>query len=89
MIRSEQPLSKRRVFAMQAACLFGIRLALSMPMAVQAEPIDVIDIAGRTVTVEKGVQRVILGEERMIYSVAVLDRKEPFQRIIGWKDVLI
>ncbi|MEM7042756.1 MAG: ABC transporter substrate-binding protein [Pseudomonadota bacterium] len=60
-----------------------------MAAAAVAEPIEVTDIAGRTVSVEKGVQRVILGEGRMMYSVAVLDREEPFKRIVGWKDDLI
>lgn len=53
------------------------------------ETISVTDIAGRTVEVKKDVKRVILGEGRMIYSVAVLDRENPFERIIGWKDDLI
>ena len=58
--------------------------------AVQAEEkITVTDIAGRTVEVEKGVDRIILGEGRMMYSVSVLDRKDPFKRVVGWKDDLI
>lgn len=57
--------------------------------AMEKETISVTDIAGRTVEVKKGVERVILGEGRMIYSVAVLDRENPFQRVIGWKDDLI
>lgn len=57
--------------------------------ATEKETISVTDIAGRTVEVKKGVQRVILGEGRMIYSVAILDRENPFQRVIGWKDDLI
>lgn len=57
--------------------------------AMDQEMISVTDIAGRTVEVKKDVKRVILGEGRMIYSVAVLDRENPFERIIGWKDDLI
>lgn len=57
--------------------------------AMDNETISVTDIAGRTVEVKKDVKRVILGEGRMIYSVAVLDRENPFDRIIGWKDDLI
>lgn len=56
--------------------------------SVYAEKITVVDIAGRTVEVEKDVQRVVLGEGRMIYSLAVLD-DNPFERIVGWKDDLI
>lgn len=57
--------------------------------AMEKEMISVTDIAGRTVEVKKGAERVILGEGRMIYSVAVLDRENPFERVIGWKDDLI
>lgn len=53
------------------------------------ETITVTDIAGRTVDVKKGVERVILGEGRMLYSVATLDRENPFRRVVGWKDDLI
>ncbi len=51
--------------------------------------ITVVDIAGRSVEVKHGVERVILGSGRMMYTVAVLDGDSPFQRIIGWRDDLI
>ncbi|PCJ94693.1 MAG: ABC transporter substrate-binding protein [Hyphomicrobiales bacterium] len=56
---------------------------------VSAETITVTDIAGRVVEVEKNPSRIVLGEGRMLYSLALLDRKNPFQRIVGWKDDLI
>ncbi len=56
---------------------------------VHAETITVTDIAGRTVDVKKGVERVILGEGRMMYSLAVLDQEDPFGKVVGWKDDLI
>lgn len=89
MIPVRSPFLRIQTVAWQAACLVGLGLTLGMTAAAIAEPIEVTDIAGRTVTVEKDVQRVILGEGRMMYSVAVLDREEPFQRVIGWKDDLI
>ena len=45
----------------------------------------VTDLAGRTVKVKKGVDRMILGEGRQLYGLAVLDRENPFQRVVGWK----
>lgn len=73
-----------------APLLISAIVALSpVGVATAAETIEVTDIAGRTVTVKKGVERVILGEGRMMYSVAVLDREDPFKRIVGWKDDLI
>ncbi|WP_107497460.1 ABC transporter substrate-binding protein [Thalassobius sp. I31.1] len=54
-----------------------------------AETITVTDVAGRTVEVEKDPQRIVLGEGRMIYSVALLDNENPFARVVGWKDDMI
>jgi iron complex transport system substrate-binding protein len=54
-----------------------------------AETITVTDIAGRTVDVEKNPSKVVIGEGRMIYSIALLDQENPFARIAGWKDDMI
>jgi iron complex transport system substrate-binding protein len=54
-----------------------------------AETITVTDIAGRTVEVEKNPTKVVLGEGRMIYTLAILDKDNPFQRVAGWKDDLV
>jgi len=54
-----------------------------------AETITVTDIAGRTVEVEKNPSKVVIGEGRMIYSIALLDQDDPFQRIVGWKDDMV
>jgi len=51
--------------------------------------ITVVDVAGRTVTVKHGVERVILGEGRMMYSIGILQKDDPFANIVGWKDDLI
>ncbi|MEP5760408.1 MAG: ABC transporter substrate-binding protein [Litoreibacter sp.] len=51
-----------------------------------AETITVTDIAGRTVEVEKNPSKVVIGEGRMIYSIALLDPENPFERIVGWKN---
>ena len=70
-----------------AAVVFAAAALFELPAL--AATIDVTDIAGRTVTVKKGVERVILGEGRMIYSLALLDREDPFRRVVGWRDDLI
>ena len=73
-----------------AAVALGAIVAFAPDGASAADDmITVTDIAGRTVTVKHGVERVILGEGRMMYSVAVLDKESPFQRIVGWKDDMI
>lgn len=53
-----------------------------------ADVVEVTDLAGRTVQVKKGVQRMILGEGRQLYGLAVLDKDNPFKRVIGWRDDL-
>lgn len=65
-----------------------LALALAASPAL-AEKISVTDLAGRTVEVEPNPSRVVLGEGRMLYSIAPLDRENPFQRVVGWKDDLI
>lgn len=72
-------------------CLATAAAALNFAAATYAtaETITVTDIAGRTVEVEKDPSKVVIGEGRMIYSIALLDRDNPFQRVVGWKDDLI
>ncbi|NIZ12617.1 ABC transporter substrate-binding protein [Phaeobacter sp. HF9A] len=53
---------------------------------VQADPLTLTDITGREVTVDAPVERVILGEGRQIFFAAVLDRDDPFHRVVGWRD---
>ena len=59
--------------------------ALAASLA-QADPLTLTDIAGREVTVDAPVGRVILGEGRQIFFAAVLDGEAPFSRIVGWRD---
>lgn len=54
----------------------------------EAMTIEVTDLAGRTVKVRKGVTRMILGEGRQIYGLSVLEKDDPFRRVVGWKDDL-
>lgn len=70
-----------------AAVATAITIA-SAPFAL-AETVTITDIAGRRVEVEKNPQKVVLGEGRMIYSIALLDSDNPFQRIAGWKDDMV
>ncbi|WP_236016083.1 ABC transporter substrate-binding protein [Brucella endophytica] len=56
--------------------------------AALAEKISIKDIAGRDVEVNVPVKNVILGEGRQVYFTAILDRDNPFQRVVGWRDDL-
>jgi len=59
---------------------------VSLTRLAWADPITLVDIAGRNVEVEAPVSSVILGEGRQIYFLSILDRDNPFKRVIGWRD---
>ena len=62
---------------------------LAGPAKAQSQGIiEVTDVAGRTVRVKAPVERVILGEGRQMYVVGLLDREDPFRRVVGWRDDL-
>jgi iron complex transport system substrate-binding protein len=74
-----------------AALLIIVIFALAPAPARAAglgETIEVTDLAGRTVTLKRDVRRMILGEGRQVYALAVLDKEDPFRRVVGWKDDL-
>jgi iron complex transport system substrate-binding protein len=55
-------------------------------MTAQADEITVTDIAGRQVTVDTPVERIILGEGRQIYLLSVLQPEDPFAHVVGWRE---
>ncbi|WP_420963905.1 ABC transporter substrate-binding protein [Brucella sp. IR073] len=59
-----------------------------VPREALAEKVIITDIAGREVEVNVPVSRVILGEGRQVYFTAILDRDNPFKRVVGWRDDL-
>ena len=71
----------RMAFGASALTLIATGMAL-------ADPVTLTDIAGREVTLDGPVERVILGEGRQIFFAAVLDGEDPFRRIVGWRDDL-
>ena len=75
-------------FACAVAAAAVVTNVASAPRA-QAEALTLTDIAGRQVTLEERPERIILGEGRMMYSVALLVEGNPFEKIVGWKDDLI
>jgi iron complex transport system substrate-binding protein len=69
-------LIRRIIFAL-LACL---------PLIGAAHAREVVDIAGRHVDVPDKVNRIVLGEGRLVYALALLDRADPFQRVVGWQN---
>ncbi len=63
----------------------GLLLGATLTMSAGAWAEQVTDIAGRTVEVPKKVDRILLGEGRLFYAVALLEGDKPFARIAGWQ----
>lgn len=74
-------LTRRGVVAAGAALMAGRG-------ARAAGEVEIRDIAGRTVKVKTPVERIVLGEGRLTYTLALLDREDPFRHVVGWKDDL-
>ncbi|WP_236175309.1 ABC transporter substrate-binding protein [Pseudomonas pseudonitroreducens] len=55
-------------------------------LAVPAEALSVTDVLGRKVEVSGNAQRVVLGEGRLFFALALLDRDNPFLRVVGWQN---
>jgi iron complex transport system substrate-binding protein len=47
-------------------------------------PATITDVAGRTVTIDKKPQRIILQDGRDMLTMALLDRDNPYERVVGW-----
>jgi len=77
-----------RVFLRQAFVRLGAMLVLVALGTSCASAKEVTDALGRVVKVPDQVQRVVLGEGRLISAFALLDRDQPFKRIVGWQNDL-
>ncbi|QNT78520.1 ABC transporter substrate-binding protein [Entomobacter blattae] len=69
--------------AMVMASVAVLSSVLSSGGALAAETVK--DISGREVVIPDHVNRIVLGEGRLIYAMALLEGKNPFQRIVGWQ----
>ena len=70
-----------RVFAIMA--VLWAALAGNPATAGERRPVTVVDLAGRQVTVQVPVGKMILGEGRYLPAIAVLDHADPVARIAG------
>lgn len=55
-------------------------------VACNASAVEVTDVLGRKVEVDHTPQRIVLGEGRLFFALALLDRDNPFQRVVGWQN---
>ncbi len=77
-------ITRRRLLQGAAACL-----ALPSAARAQAPSETLTDVLGRRIAAARPVRRMILGEGRQIFVVGALDRKNPFGRVVGWRNDLI
>lgn len=79
----------REVRTMKLRFLFFAILFISAIVRAEQIATPVTDILGRTVSVKLPVQRVIAGEGRQLYLIAMLDKENPAQRVVAWRRDLI
>ena len=72
---------------LSSAVLFGASVLFAG--AASAETIEVTDLAGRVVNGTRDPQKIALSEGRQLYTLAMLDRDDPFKRVVGWGNDLI
>ena len=73
---------------MRLKAMFPAALAVAATLfaaAPAAQARQVTDLAGRVVTVPDHPQRVLLGEGRFVFAMALLDRADPVARVVGWQ----
>jgi len=72
------------------ALIFTVCAALAalVPFSAAAAPVTVTDIAGRTVTVNAPVSRIMLADSRVLVALNILHPSEPLKGIAAWDDAL-
>nr|WP_085032504.1 ABC transporter substrate-binding protein [Ensifer aridi] len=84
-----KPSVLRTVIAFLAAWIPAVAFAEAQAATDSQAPITVTDIAGREVTVNAPVKRILLGEGRQLYLIASLDTEDPLARVVAWRNDLI
>lgn len=71
--------------------LFGLLLTASLtaPFAGLATqyPLTVTDIDGQEIEIKREPQRIVLQDGRDIMALALLDKENPFQRLVAWNNL--
>ena len=72
----------------RAFIIVATLLAGQAPLSALADSFTIKDVAGREVTFDKPVERVVLGQGLMIHAIAAIDKEDPFAKIVAWRDDL-
>lgn len=78
-----------RHFALKhLAAVFGLFLAGQTPVLATTYPLTVTDLASRQVEFKQEPKRIVLQDGRDLFTLALLDRADPFQRIVAWNNIV-
>lgn len=70
---------------LRTICFLLLLLSVSaVGAAGAAEPVTIVDVAGRAVTVPVPAERILLGEARLVYGLAPLFGRDLFEHVVGW-----
>ncbi|WP_428945995.1 ABC transporter substrate-binding protein [Pantoea sp. FN060301] len=63
-------------------------LAISSSALATTYPVTLTDLEGQQITLKKEPQRIVLQDGRDILALALLDRDNPFHRLVAWNNLL-
>lgn len=63
-------------------------LLTSLSCAATTYPVTITDMDNQKITLQKEPERVILQDGRDIMALALLDREDPFKRVVAWNNLL-
>lgn len=66
----------------------ALLLAASASAVATTYPVTLTDFDGQKITLNKEPQRIVIQDGRDILALALLDRANPFQRIVAWNNLL-
>ena len=72
---------------MKIGIVAATTLLLSTACAATTYPVTVTDMDGQKITLQKEPQHVILQDGRDVMALALLDRQNPFQRVVAWNNL--
>lgn len=74
----------RRITLLAFACACG----LSTQVMATTYPLTLTDTAGQTLTIKQEPKRIVVQDGRDILTLALLDRADPFSRLVAWNNLL-
>lgn len=63
-------------------------LAISAPVMATTYPLTITDTSGQRITLQHEPKRIVVQDGRDIMTLALLDRADPFSRIVAWNNLL-